>query len=253
MFKLASIDTKLTDLERFVIERLRYVGIIAGGFATYLYNPEKKYGDIDVFVPALINNIGSYDWINQCLSKYKPKDWVVYNGGSRPSNYNPALELNTLKIYKDSTSEWIDVQLIRNVDKTPFTLKGVLDSFDFSVAKAAIQSASKLMVDKSFIEDMKNNRLRAPGKLQKHDHSETGYRLHKYIEVKKFNPTFNDLMFYYTHMKDKYAFMKQLSGRHNPRDVNGLTNRELIKFINFVALMKKDDPMWQIHGDLQNF
>jgi hypothetical protein len=244
------VRTLLTPLQEYVVEAALNYGIIAGGFAAYLYDAGKKPSDIDLFVNE---HERTYDALYQKLSANIPLGWRVLSHGPRNSNYDDNITLRNIVITDYSRhsnaevgKESIVLQCVYHQEKDKYaTVEQVLNGFDFNVCKASLVDKETLLVDEHFLKDIKANRLTfRPYQPKKSNNSDYGYRINKYVEGKGYDITFGDLLtiFGMIEKKRQKEFFIQLTG-YNPV-LSNVKNKNIQNFANFVLLMKSKDPEW---------
>jgi len=254
------VKKKLTELDAFLIHHLRDYGIIAGGYAAWLWNEEKPASDLDLFVPKGSN---LYDVIYQRLSHNLPIGWRLDSSGPKFSSYDSNILLQAITVtnwYEKSKHIKSDaapdkkgvyqrhIQLVKRVkDDTDVysNVEGVLASFDWNVCRASVLNDQSLLVDSHFITDMEKNICTfRPYKPRVTTNNDYGWRVYKYVEEKKYDMTFSDMLVMFGISPDKKRFFDQVTSGHAAHDK--CSNETLSKFINFVTLMKSTDPAWHV-------
>jgi len=253
MTELLTVPVKavLTEIEEFLLDNILDYGIIAGGFAAYLYNPQKKHSDIDLFAKEQVDS-EAYDKLYHALgakmSYWKKLKWRMAAEHPQLSKYNENVTLQALNIYdytkRGKPGHHSQVQLVTTVDKEDprhSTAESILRSFDWNVCKASVLDKRTLLVDKQFIEDMEANRVTfRPYPPRKTMNDDYGWRLFKYVEFKGYDMPFKDMLTVYGLVSDKKKFYDQIF-----RSGHTIKNKNLLNFQSFIQMMNNNDPEWQ--------
>lgn len=247
------IRTILTPLQEYVMDAALEYGIIAGGFAAFLYDPAKKANDLDLFVTGgWEHGQHVYNQLYQRLVNSLPLGWRAASQSSRLSNYDSKIHLQNLQITdysRTDAKETLSLQMVTHDDKDRYhSREDVLGSFDFNVCKASVEDKDYLLVDEYFLKDIKANRLTwRPYPPKKSNNSDYGYRINKYVEEKGYDMTFGDLLTIFGLVEKKREFYGQLICYDEA--MKTVKNENLKNFINFVRLMKNKDPEWNDTGE----
>lgn len=237
------VKAKLTEIEEFLLDHILDYGIIAGGFAAYLYNPEKKYTDIDLFVNDHIGGEAYdklYHHLDASMNMWKKMKWRMVTEHPRRSSYNEDVGLQVLYIYDDTLrgkgGYHAPVQVVSTMQKDSnqhATVEGVLSTFDWNVCRAAVLDKRTLLVDEVFIDDMDKNictfRPYPPRKTMNNCY---GWRVFKYVELKGYDMPFKDMLTIFGLCPNKKQFYEQVF-----QSKRIVSNKNLIALGNYVRIM----------------
>jgi len=249
------VKAELTEIESFLIDNVLDYGIIAGGFAAYLYNPEKKADDIDLFVNEYANN-GAFDRLYHELGAkmnfWKKLKWRMEAEHPKVSLYNANVSVQGLNIWdytkKGTPGHHSMLQVVTHSnenDTRHSTVESILETFDWNVCKASVLNKTTLLVDRQFIENMDGNVVTfRPYPLRKTTtKGDYGWRMFKYIELKGYDMPFKDMLTIFALLPDKKVFYDQVF-----RSGHKIQNTNLVALGNYINLMMQNDPSWNDDG-----